>query len=288
VGRRMINVGWAAAVCAIALIALSAGASAESSSPRASTGPVSAALAAWSHFPAEASSRPLVLIDGDNVNAPVLGFPSDGTKLAYDDGTFTAPSRFPAGPQSAARFQLVSSQSAFNAMKEAATPGPPAAAPLVVTSVTLGTGAFATDRGRRTLPAWLFAFQSVENPAQVLAVSPRRIFSPPQRIVVQASKSENFPTVGSATLAPNHRTLTVGFAGPPEGTGPCEATYSLNVGVSRTAVAAVVHVVTYYRGDAGCLLQASFNQLTTTLAAPLGNRVVVDADSVTAVPVESQ
>jgi hypothetical protein len=288
VGRRMINVGWAAALCSMALIALSAGVGAEPSSPRASTRPVSAALVAWSHFPAEASSRPLVLIDGDDVNAPVFGFPSDDTKLAYDDGTFTAPSKFPSGPQSAAGFQLVSSQSAFNALKDAASPGPPAATPLIVTTVTLGAGVFETDRGRRTLPAWLFAFQGVENPAQVLAVSPRRIFAPPQRIVVQASMLEKFPTVGSANLAPNHRTLTVRFAGAPEGTGPCDATYSLRVGASRTAVAAVVHVVTYYRGDAGCLLQASVNELTTTLAAPLGNRVVVDADSGTAVPVESQ
>jgi hypothetical protein len=52
-------------------------------------------------------------------------------------------------------------------------------------------------------------------------------------------------------------------------------------------VAVVVHAVTHDTGD-GCLLQASFNRLTTTLGAPLGNRVVVDADSLSAVPVQSQ
>jgi hypothetical protein len=288
VGRSMSKVGLAASVCCIALIALCSGVSVASSSLRASADPVATALAAWSHFPVQASFRPLLLIDGDNVNAPVLGFPTDGTKLAYEDGTFAAPSGFPTGPQSAAGFPLVSSRSAFNALKDAATPGPPAAAPLVVTSVMLGTGVFASDRGRRTLPAWLFAFQGVENPAQVLAVSPRRIFAPPPRMVVRASVLESSPTVGSATWAPSHRTLTVGFAGAPEGTGPCQATYSLTVGASRTAVAAVIHAVTHDKGDAGCLLQASFHRLTTSLRAPLGNRVVVDADSLTAVPVASR
>jgi hypothetical protein len=288
VGPRMSKVGLAAAVCSVTVIALSSSVHAAPSSPQPFSSPVSAALVAWSHFPVHASSRPLVLVDDDTVNAPTFGFPSDDTKLAYEDGTFTAPSSFPVGPRSAAGFPLVSSQSAFNALKAAATPGPPASAPLLVTSVTLGAGVFATDRGRRTLPAWLFAFRGVVNPAQVLAVSPRRVFVPPRRIPVQAPVVESSPTVGSATLAPNHRTLTVGFAGAPQGTGPCEATYSLSVGASRTAVALVVHAVTHYRADVGCLLQASFNQLATTLAAPLGPRVVVDADSLTAVPVQQQ
>jgi hypothetical protein len=288
VGRRMTKFGLATAVSCLALIAFFSGVSAASFALRAPTSPIPPALAAWSNFPVQASSRPLVLIDGDNVNAPVLGFPNGDTKLAYEDGTLVAPSRFPTGPHAAAGFPLVSAHTAFDALKTAATPGPPATAPLVVTSVALGAGVFATDRGRRTLPAWLFSFQGVANPAQVLAVSPRRLFAPPQPIVVQPSVLESSPTVGSATLARNHRSLTVGFAGAPEGTGPCQATYSLTVGASRTAVAAVVHAVTHYKADVGCLLQASFNRLTTTLRAPLGKRVVVDADSLTAVPVQSK
>lgn len=287
-GRRMSKVGSAVAVCCIALIACSSDVNAGASPQRQAAGPLPAALAAWSHFPVHASSRPLVLIDGDTVNAPAFGFPNDATALAYENGTYTAPWRFPTRPRSAAGFPIVRARSAFSILKDAATPGPSAAVPLVVTRVTLGAAVFETDRGRRTLPAWLFAFQGVENPAQVLAVSPRRIFAPPRRILVQAPELESSPTAGSATLASNHRTLTVGFAGAPEGTGPCQSTYSLSVGASRTAVAVVVHAVTHYKGDAGCLLQASFNRLTTTLAAPLGNRVVVDADSLTAVPVQSQ
>ena len=285
---RMSKVGLAVTACCVAAMALASSVGAAPSSLRPSSGSVSAALVAWAHFPIQVSPRLLVLVKDDAVNAPAFGFPNDASAIAYQDGMVTAPSRFPTGPRSAAGFPLVSPQSAFNALKAAATPGPPAAAPLGVTSVTLGSGVFATDRGRRTLPAWLFAFHGIENPAQVLAVSPRRIFAPPRRMLVQAPELENSPTVGSATLAPNHRTLTVRFAGAPEGTGPCEATYSLDLGVSRTAVAVVVHVATYDRGDAGFLLPASFNQSTTTLATPLGNRVVVDTGSVTAVPVQSR
>jgi hypothetical protein len=286
VGHKMGKIGLGVAVCCAALTALSSGADAQSSSPLPSAGRTSAALAAWAHFPVHASPRPLVLIDGDNVNAPALGFPSDDTKAAYDDGDITAPSSFPTGLRSAAGFPLVSSQSAFNTLKGAAISGPPATTALVVTSVTLGTSVFQTDRGQKTLPAWLFSFQNVQNPAQVLAVSPSRIFTPPQSIVPDAV-TESSPPVESATVAPGRRTLTIEVAGAPEGTGPCEATYSLSVGTSRSAVAVLVNAVTHYKADIGCLLQASAIHLTTKLANPLGNRVVVDADSEAAVPVTS-
>ena len=50
--------------------------------------------------------------------------------------------------------------------------------------------------------------------------SPRRIFAPPRRVLVQAPESGTSSTVGSATLAPNHRTRTVGSAGNPWGPDP--------------------------------------------------------------------
>jgi hypothetical protein len=283
VSRRKGSVRLAAAACCAVLISLSFSGSAQSSTPRPSGSLVSTALAAWSGFPVQASTRPLVLIDGDDVNAPILGFPNDNTKLAYEDGAIVAPSKYPTAPSFAAGFTLESPQAAFKTLKSIATSGPPATTALVVTAVTLGTSDFQTDRGQRTLPAWLFSLQNVQNPAQVLAVSPSRIFTPPQSIVPDAVPESSSP-VESATLATNHRTITVEVAGAPEGTGPCEATYSLSVGTSRTAVAVLVNAVTHYKADIGCLLQASVIDLKTTLARPLGNRVVVNADSLAAVP----
>ncbi len=168
VGWKTRKMGLGVAVCPVALTALSSAVSAQTVTPLPSASRTSAALSAWSNFPVHASPRPLVLIDSDNVNRPALGFPSDDTKAAYDDGDITAPSSFHTGPRAAAGFPLVSSQSAFSTLKDAAISGPPATAPLVVTSVTLGTSVFQTDRGQRTLPAWLFSFQGVQYPARGL------------------------------------------------------------------------------------------------------------------------
>ena len=285
-GWKLGRIGQGVAVCCIALTALCFTVSAQSVTPLLSASRTSTALLAWAHFPVNASPRPLILIDGDNVNAPALGFPSDDTKAAYDDGNITAPLRFPTGPRSGAGFPLVSSQSAFNTLKDAAISGPPATTPLVVTRVRLGMGVFQTDRGQRTLPAWLFSFQGVQNPAQVLAVAPSRIFTP-RRVTLPDAIPESSLPVGSATLASDHRTLTVEVAGAPEGTGPCEATYSLRTGASKKAVAVAVDQVVHYKSGVGCLLQGALIPLDTNLAKPLGNRVVVDAYSATAVPVTS-
>lgn len=285
-GRTMGRIGLGVATSCAVLTALSSGAAAQSVAPLPSASRTPTALAAWSRFPVHASPRPLILIDGDNVNGPALGFPSDDTKAAYDDGDITAPSSFPSGPRSAAGFPLVSSQSAFNTLKGAAISGPPATTALVVTSVTLGTSVFQTDRGQRTLPAWLFAFQGIQYPAQVLAVASSRIFTP-RRVTLPDAVPESALPVGSATLASDHRTLTVEVAGAPEGTGPCDAIYSLHTVASKKAVAVQVDEVVHYKSGVGCLLQGAFIHLNTKLAKPLGNRVVVDAYSAAAVPVTS-
>ena len=284
--RRMARIGLGVLVSCAVLTALFSSAVAESVPPPPPASRTSIALAAWSHFPVNASPRLLILIDGDNVNAPALGFPSDDTKAAYDDGDMTAPSRFLTGPRSAAGFLLVSSQSAFNTLKGAAISGPPATTALVVTSVMLGTSVFRTDRGQRTLPAWLFSFQGVQYPAQVLAVAPTRIFSP-RRVTLPDATPESSLPVGSATLGADRRTLTVEVAGAPKGSGPCDATYSLRTGASQKAVAVAISQVVHYKSGVGCLLQASLIHLNTKLAKPLGNRVVVDAYSAAAVPVTS-
>ena len=173
VSRRKGSVRLAAAACRAVLISLSFSGSAQSSTPRPSGSLVSTALAAWSGFPVQASTRPLVLIDGDDVNAPILGFPNDNTKLAYEDGAIVAPSKYPTAPSFAAGFTLESPQAAFKTLKSVRDIGTPATTSLVVTAVTLGRAIPVPDRGQRTLPAWLFSFQNVQNPAQVLAVSPR-------------------------------------------------------------------------------------------------------------------
>ncbi len=247
---------------------------------------IASALAAWAHFPVQGAHRPLVLIGNDNVNAPEFGFPDDETKLAFEDGTFSGPVTYPQGVVSRDGYPLTSAETALATMRAERTKGPPASAPLVVTSVDLGTGAFQTDRGVRLLPAWLFHFRGVQNPAQVLAIAPSRIFTPPARRSFSSTDLQTSAPVGAVSLASDNRSLTVRTGGAPEGTGPCTASYLLHVGASKTAVALQVRVVQHNpTSGIGCALPAYTVQLTAKLAAPLGNRVVVDALSHTAVPV---
>ena len=170
---------------------------------------INAALAAWSHFPVHVAQRPLVLVDDDNVNAPALGFPDDATKTAFEDGAIVAPQGFPIGRRSADGFPLISPQAALGVLRVEKSQGPPATTQLAVTTVTLGTGIFETDRGRWSLPAWLFRFQNILNPAQVLAISPHRIFTPPAQRLVTGVILTNNAIAGSAMLAPDQKTITV-------------------------------------------------------------------------------
>ena len=239
---------------------------------------VRSALAAWSRFPVHASSRPLVLIEDDDVNAPALGFRDVADKLAYQNGAVTAPSVFPPGPASAGGYRLIGPVAAFGLLVEHKTQGPSSPSSLTVTTVTLGSGEFDTDRGSRRLPAWLFRFDGVQNPAEVLAVSPSEIFAAP------TPRHATETSVGAATLGPDGRTLTVTFAGAPTGHGPCTASYTMSVGSSVTAVAVEVHAHPH-ASHVACLAEARADHLSAELAGPLGNRVVVDAPSLNAVPV---
>lgn len=240
------------------------------------------ALAAWARFPVDAPKRPLVLIDNDVVDDPATGFtgPSNGAeKLAYIEGDIDPPATFPTGPRSAGGYPLITAKAAFNALIRARGHGPRSTLRLQVTTVTLGTGTFQTDRGQRRLPAWLFQLQDVTDPAAVLAVSKSDIFAP--RI------SDTGTTVGAATISSDDRTLTVEFSGARQGRGPCEASYALNVAESRTAVAIAVKAILH---DAAVLCAAPAETTTAKviLARPLGNRVVVDAASLNAVPVTAR
>jgi hypothetical protein len=233
-------------------------------------------LRAWSAFPASASPRPLILA-GPRITDPRSGFPTGAAKLAYLEGAFDLLATLPPGPAAAAGFPLISSRAAAGVLRSAAAKRPPTASRLTVTSVRLGTGLFATDRGSRELPAWLFGFAGVPDPAAVLAVAPSRIFAPPAGRASSAS-----PEV-SARLGPDQRTLTIRLVGAAPGTGPCTASYSVRQAASPAAVAVAVHE--HAHGGAACFSMGYLRQVKLVLPAPLGGRVLVDAASGAAIPV---
>ena len=143
----------------------------------------------------------------------------------------------------------------------------------------LGAGAFATDRGVRRLPAWLFGFSGVPDPAAVLAVAPSRIFAPPARPARSA-----WPDM-SARLGRDRRTLTIRLFGTAPGTGPCTASYSVRQAASPAAVAVAVQGHAHGGGAVACSAVGYLRQVKVVLSAPLGGRVLVDAANGAAIPV---
>jgi len=256
--------------------------SATGSAPETTSRPspvLRAALAAWSTFPATAPRRPVVLLDGDNVDAPAEGFTDDALKEAFVDGAMAGPASYPSGATSSDGFDLITPQQAFTILKTPSGSGPPATVTLQVTKVTMGTGAFQTDRGNLAFPAWQFWMQGVQNPASVLAISPMEMFSPPP-------PNHRPQGVGAGTIGHDDRTLLLTFAGPPAGTGPCEANFVASTAESASAVAVSLRAITspHYQNVA-CAAVAVVRHLTIRLPTPLRNRVVVDAASRMAVQV---
>lgn len=255
---------------------------------------LSEALAAFDDFPVTASPRPLVLTPpfGGRVNDPAGGFSAgdiaeaDNRKTAYLQGSIQAPARLPDGPKSSQNYPIITAAEALQILKTpsgsgAVMPVPP----LQVTSVVLGTSVFVTDRGRLSLPAWLFSFRDVANPAAVLAVAPPALYLHPASDF--QSKASGVTWATAAEVSSSGHTITAEFAGSPAGSGPCTADYGLQIAASAKAVA--VEVVELPRPDAAspsstmpnmaCALVGYPRQATAALPEALGNRVVVDADT---------
>ncbi len=235
------------------------------------------ALQTWTSFPVHASPRPLVLTT-DPVAAPASGFATDDAKEAFLSGLFTAPARLPAAPSEAGGYEVVGAVGAVGALafmraSGSRAPGqthPPS--PLVVDAVRFGSASFGTDRGRRTLPAWFFSFRGVQDPSAVLAVAPSLRFFPAGVTPGTAQLD--------ARIAPDGRTLTVTFTGSPPGPGPCGLDYTIDQLATDTAVAITVRPLAHeppLPPHVACPLIGAIRHQAVTLAAPLGDRVLVDA-----------
>ena len=210
-----------------------------------------ATLAGWSTFPVGADPRPLVLL-GEPVGA-AQGFTDDNAKTAFAEGRVDADGKVP--PEAADTFAKLTKAGA----------GEPK---LKVISTAQGKATFATDRGPRELPAWIFQLSGVEGKVAVLAAKPD--FQSPA-------------TIYSATVSPDGLTLTVKMPGAPV---PCQGepriTYLPEWLESPAAVAVGLKKQTgkAMPGDvAACRHQPnSTAEYPVKLSKPLGNRVLVAAN----------
>jgi hypothetical protein len=214
------------------------------------------------------------VLTSDRILAPAYGFKTGDAKEAFAEAKFVPPASLPTGPSSASGYPVISAADALAMLDGSGTPlkgGSGTISPLVITGVQLGTGSFSTDRGWQTLPAWLFTLGGVQNPAAVLAVAPSAIFTPssvPRGLAGIAAKRGN-----------SGQTLTVIFTGAAPGPGPCTADYTAEVAESATAVAVAIHAIPQTATTTGpefCTDVGYDRQVTVTLAAPLGGRVLVD------------
>jgi len=241
--------------------------------PSSSRHALRAALGLWADFPVSASPRPLVLTSG-TVSGPASGFATGEAKEAFASGAFTEPTPFPVGPDRAAGYPVVTARTAFEAMRADGSPilgAPSPPTPLVVTAIQLGSASFDTDRGVRDLPAWLFSFRDVHDPAAVLAVAPSEQYPVPPG-------AEHVGNLG-AQVSPDGRTVTVRFTGAPAGNGPCTEDYTIDHLSSDTAVAVIVRTTRAKAPGALCLLVGHPREVSLTLPLPLGDRVLVQAPS---------
>jgi hypothetical protein len=238
-----------------------------SPAPPGDTGP---GPQAWRTFPATATPRPLVLA-GPAVLDPRRGFAHDDDKLAYGTGAITMPARLPAGPATAAGLPVVPAAAAARRLQPK---GRPMGVPLRVTSIRLGQASFVTDRGERTLPAWLFRFAGVADPAAVLAVDRPARFVP--------AGVPDTTSGGTARAGAGGRTLTVDYIGGIPGSGPCDGAQVATAAESPTAVLIRFTPAPPATGPAttastpvACPAIGYRRTATVALATPVGGRVVI-------------
>lgn len=237
-----------------------------------------ASLQPWAAFPVHASPRPIVLVNGPILD-PLGGFSDGQSKEAYMGGRFDRPPQLPTGPATSQGYPVISAGSAVALLQSPSHRQTPAASTaatrLTITGARFGKGTFLTDRGWKSMPAWLFSLGGVDGVVSVLAVAPSAQWLPPGW-----SPVGNFgrPDIG-ARIAADQRTLTLGFTGAQSEKGPCGESYSLKLAELETAV--LVTVIRHHNdsGSVACTLVGYPRTASAVLSSPLGNRVVVEGFS---------
>lgn len=236
-----------------------------------------AALGLWRTFPVDAKPRPIVPLGEGLVVDPETGFRTVAESIAYQDGHFALHARLPGFLVLFGSLRLVSAATALDRLRAHGVHERDNFPPLAITAVRFGTATFVTDRGREALPAWRFYFRGASDPASVLAVAPPDVFMPPllHRFTTPVPGA---PPAASATVNAPGTTITISFAGPPAGTGPCQANYRASAVGSRQAVAfTITSLAAPVAPGQACPALAVIRTVALHLERPLGARVLISA-----------
>ena len=215
----------------------------------------------------------------------------DNNKSALMAGAVEADASLPAAtpPDGEVRWQdgttasvaLMSAEQAVAAIKAGAPEPCGDCTPLRITDARLTTGPIETSRGSATGPVWEFTVEGT-------AVAVTRVAIADAIAVVVPPWDPNAPPVGlainSASGTVGGSQLTVAFIGAPPGDQPCGEDYTAEAVESDLAVVVIVtrhpHLTI-----GGCTAVGAPRTATVKLAAPLGDRTVLEVQQGRPVPV---
>lgn len=208
------------------------------------------------------------------------GFVNADAKIAFVLGRVTPPSRFPTSPVRDGRWVVISAQQAFHLLAPPVR-GTYVGPPDRVLSVHLGTDVWATARGGKLLPTWLFTVSGLKGTVSVLALSPSDLYHPRQ---VSDPRPGSSVLVGSASLRDGGRIVTLGFVGGPVGRKDCDDSYKARVVQERAIVVVFVTETRVMPSGVFCAQPGYRDHLSVKLSQPIGGRILVDGASASAVP----
>ena len=191
--------------------------------------------------------------------------PSDG-EVTWQDGTTT-------------KVPLLSAQDAIVAIETTTAAPCSDCTMLLVTAAKLTSGPIQTSRGPATAPIWEFTVQGTAVKITRVAIANPVVVAPDE------VGSQLGLAIDSASGSVSGTELTVAFVGAPDpGDKPCGEDYTAEAVESDLAV--VVIVTRHPHATIGaCSAVGARRTATATLASPLGDRVVLDLQQGTPVPV---
>jgi hypothetical protein len=240
---------------------------------------------AWARSPlARAWRAGLVVLTADELSSgPSGGFPSGAAKLAFINGdlvfTGSPPAGAPAGvvswpDGSRLKVPVLGEARAFSELASGRQCPGCATTPLDVTAARPTTLNVLTSRGTASVPAWAFTIKGVSTPVIQAALARGSYLTP----YTYGSSAEELAPLGTAFVgggpvrpSADGRTLTVGLGG-----SPCDTAWGglvAEVG-GVVVVGGWMHNPNQAQPCAAMLVQ---RLAAVRLAAPLGDRVVLDA-----------
>jgi hypothetical protein len=232
-------------------------------------------------FPVSQKPRPLVLL---GVTEIVSGFPDSDSKIAFMDGDIDLATTLPSAPTIRDGYPVMPAASAVRRITNVRSCCVSTSTRLRITGIRLVDQSFMTDRGKRSLPAWQIRFAGLPTTVTVLAVARSA------RYLIRGGWS-------TATVSNGGRALTIYFVAHHRATGPCDQGYRSFLSMSESSSAIRISVRVRREppksapsgvicADVGRTLNASVapvpgspNTATIHLRAPVGNRLVVDAEN---------